>query len=560
MRKFPFRGYEIHSLRMWQQGQVDSALEFMKKEGLNALIFHQNDLVDQLVFPEKYYSNDILWERWPTRRQGVLYHREYIRGVIRKAKEMGIEFYMEVKEINAMDSIFEIRSDLRNPDGSVCPNHPFWEEFLEAKYTELFEIYPDLAGIIVSPGTRESFVSIAANRCHCQRCQNTSDLKWYIRVLSAMFRPVRKAGKSLIVRDFAFTAQQQSLMIQACEQISDEIILALKAQPHDYYPTFPVNPEIGNTGRLREYIEFDTWGQFFGMGVAPMSLVEDMKERLEICYEKGAVGAWFRTDWELVPDASVHCTPSLVNLYAGAMLSANLDTDLDEIYQKWVREGLYSPLKTASMPQNPVTPQNPDAWKYLRDFMKASWQAFAKSGYILGHQFLESDQPPYTIGIAFEIMTVIHAREDWDPGATVKVAVTPENMDVIFREKQEGVEETKALADILKLDELGVPKDFEADMKVALETMVRYAQLCEISTRVMYHVVYAQELRDRQQEEKAFKAIEDLYQIADLIEEEQKGTHYPYYLYARLQPLRIRIFADSAARQLREKFCKEANI
>lgn len=87
MRKIPFRGYEIHSLRMWQQGQVDSALKFMKKEGLNALIFHQNDLVDQLVFPEKYYSNDILWERWPTRRQGVLYHREYIRGVIRKSKE-----------------------------------------------------------------------------------------------------------------------------------------------------------------------------------------------------------------------------------------------------------------------------------------------------------------------------------------------------------------------------------------------------------------------------------------------------------------------------------------
>ena len=79
MRKFPFRGYEFHSLRLWQQGQVDSALEFMKKEGLNALIFHQNDLVDQLVFPEKYYSNDILWERWPTRRQGVLYHRVYTR-------------------------------------------------------------------------------------------------------------------------------------------------------------------------------------------------------------------------------------------------------------------------------------------------------------------------------------------------------------------------------------------------------------------------------------------------------------------------------------------------
>lgn len=90
-------------------------------------------------------------------------------------------------------------------------------------------------------------------------------------------------------------------------------------------------------------------------------------------------------------------------------------------------------------------------------------------------------------------------------------------------------------------------------MKVALETMVRYAQLCEISTRVMYHVVYAQKHRDRQQEEKAFKAIEDLYQIADLIEEEQKGTHYPYYLYARLQPLRIRLFADSCSKTIKRK-------
>ena len=33
-------------------------------------------------------------------------------------------------------------------------------------------------------------------------------------------------------------------------------------------------------GKLREYIEFDTWGQYFGMGVAPMSLVEDIRERL----------------------------------------------------------------------------------------------------------------------------------------------------------------------------------------------------------------------------------------------------------------------------------------
>ena len=356
MRNFKFRGYEIHSSRMWQQAQVDLAMDFMVKHGMNALIFHQNDLVEQLVFPEAYFDNDTMWDNWPVRRQGVLYQRDYINQVIKKAQKLDIEFYLEIKELDVVDALFEIKPELRGADGTICPNHPFWTEFLKVKFTELFSVYPGIAGIIVSPGTRESAVSIAANRCTCERCQNTPALDWYVNILRAMYEPIHKAGKSLIVRDFAYTAEQQSLMIQACEAISDEIIIALKAQPHDYYPTFPTNPEIGHTGNLREYIEFDTWGQYFGMGIAPMSLVEDIKERLEVCYEKGAEGVWFRTDWELIHDASVHATPSLVNLYAGAMLSNNLDIDLDEIYRVWTAEGLYSPMKCASCSQIPVRP------------------------------------------------------------------------------------------------------------------------------------------------------------------------------------------------------------
>ena len=44
-----------------------------------------------------------------------------------------------------------------------------------------------------------------------------------------------------------------------------------------------------------------------------------------------------------------------------------------------------------------------------------------KVGYIRGHQYLESDQPPYTLDKAFEIMTVIQSR---DEGASERVAVT----------------------------------------------------------------------------------------------------------------------------------------
>ena len=65
MRGFAFRGLEIHSSRMWQQAAVDGALEVMTATGLNALVFHQNDLIDWLVLPSRYFSDDLMWKRWP---------------------------------------------------------------------------------------------------------------------------------------------------------------------------------------------------------------------------------------------------------------------------------------------------------------------------------------------------------------------------------------------------------------------------------------------------------------------------------------------------------------
>ncbi len=287
------------------------------------------------------------------------------------------------------------------------------------------------------------------------------------------------------------------------------------------------------------------------MGVAPMSLVEDMKERLEICYEKGAAGAWFRTDWELIHDASVHCTPSLVNLYAGAMLTGNLDTELDEIYRRWVEEGLYSPLKNASQLQENVTLTNPEAWKNLRNFMKASWEAFAGAAYILGHQYLESDQPPYTIDKAFEIMTVIHSRDDWEEGASKRVAVTKENMEVIFAEKKKAIAQTKELYGILDIDALGAPTAFAEDMKAVIRTMVLFAQFCDVTTRAMYLTVWAEQTGERQDAEKARATVVELLSMADSLEQELEGTYYPYYLYSRLHPRRIRRFAADVERRVK---------
>ena len=67
------------------------------------------------------------------------------------------------------------------------------------------------------------------------------------------------------------------------------------------------------------------------------------------------------------------------------------------------------------------------------------------------------------------MMTGLHSRNDWDPGASKLVAPTDQNMEVIFREKAEAVREVKTLPSILQLDSLGLPEPFINEIKDILD-------------------------------------------------------------------------------------------
>lgn len=543
MAEFNFRGYEIHSSRMWQQAHIDMALDFMSQYGMNALILHQNDLQDQIVFPDKYFDNDVMWDRWPVRRQGVLYRRDYMSEVIRKAKSFGIKVYFEIKEIYYCDNIFEMVPGLLNPDGSCCPTNPFWLEFLDVKMTELFERLPDLSGIIVSLGTRESMISMAANRCTCERCKNTDLLDWYVNVLKAIHKPLADKGKDLIVRDFSYTRDHQNSIIDACMKVSKDIIVSLKCQPHDYFPTFPINPEIGRSN-LREYVEVDVWGQFAGMGVIPSSLVEMIKDWLTELKRRKVPGVWFRTDWELMHEASVHNSLCMVNLYASAILTENLNTELDEIYRIWVENGLYNPMISGSYVQKPVKADNPEAYKKLRDFTKAVWKVYEKSGYIRGLQYLESDQPPFSLSKIFDIMVNIFNREEWVPGSSANVAATAENIMVIFAEKDEGVALAKELYDILDVESLGVPEEFARDITNLIDTIVLFAECCRAITIVGYQTQLSINSRKASDVTQVKRSLALLDESRDNIKAKMDNVFYPYYIHSRLHPVRIDIFKE----------------
>ncbi|MGD1029604.1 MAG: hypothetical protein ABSA05_00545 [Opitutaceae bacterium] len=486
---FAIRGLELHSnarfqTGMWHWKNLDRVFDLMEQLELNALIFHQIDLQDWLVWPQAYFTPEIMRARWPLRRANIQNAKSHIREVVKRAAQRGIGFYLEVKEMAYPDELIELHPELMVIKGVVCPTHPFWWEYERAKYRELLDEIPGIAGVIMSPGSRESKLSLSVHNCTCDRCRSYDPALWYSNIIRSNYEPLAARGKRFVVRDFAFSRADQNLVVDACTRVSRDIVAAMKNTPHDYYPTFPDNPRIGHTDGHPQWVEFDTWGQFNGMGFFPVSLVEDMQRRLRYGKKNGVTGVWFRADLEVVSDTSVFNSFNLLNMFGGGLLSRRIEQDLDNVYQAWLSHGILDPLKAESEETDAVPVQPADRGRF-RDFMRASWSVVEKTLYVRGHVWTDgSCQFPITVDRAFFNMLVFQGRDDWEPGSSRRVEPTPENLEIIFAEKEQAEREVERLPEILKIGEARLPAGLKASVNTMLELYRWYVhgfRLCTVA-------------------------------------------------------------------------------
>jgi hypothetical protein len=528
---FAVRGLEIHSSRMWRWKSVENAFGVMEKLGMNTLIFHESDLTDQLVLPRAYFSSDLMWQRWPVRLHLVLdNNRQYIRKVAREARRRNIKFFLEVKEIWYPDGLLELHPELIRSNGVVCATDPFWWEFVRKKYEELVEDIPDIAGVIVSPASRESRVSMVANPCKCERCQAYDPKLWYENLFRAMYEPLHAKGKILVVRDFSYRREQQNMVIDSTSCVANDIVIALKNTPHDFYPTFPNNPRIGLTGEHPQWVEFDTWGQFVGSGFFPCSLIEDMQRRLEYCHRNGVSGVWFRTDWENMNEASVFNSPNLLNLFGGGMLSRDRAQPLENVYRAWLEYGLLDPLIPESAQGAPV-PVNPAQMEHFQKFMQASWKVIEKTLFVRGHLFHENGMFPDSVKHAFDMMTQIHGRDDWEPGASKRVEPTDENIRAVIAEKEQAEAEVAKLPGILQIEESGLPPQMKKDLGTILDLYQWYVKGFKHCATACFLAKKAMSTRDRADVEAAMRAADNLAVYRAETARRLENTSYPHYVY-----------------------------
>ena len=554
---FEVRGLELHSLYAWDYPWVCRVLDFMEAHGMNTLVLHRNDFVDLIVYPGKYFGYeeqegdrsifDIysqifrkLYQYTPTRRSCPYQRRAYLKRVLEEASRRGIQVYIENKELYFPDILLEFYPQLVH-DGHVCATDPFWQEFLKVKYTEFFREFPEVAGIITSPATGESRVSIKSNRCRCERCWAASGEDWYRMVLMSMYRPIHEAGKRLIVRDFVFDAASQGEIAAVMEELPPDVIISLKNTPHDYYPTFPVNPRIGRVGNHKQWIEFDTMGQYFGWGVGIADLTEDYRRRLSDAREKGAVGAVFRLDWESLDGHSSFFTPNKINVYAAAALTRDLDTPGREIYRRYLLEEGWP---EEGCPEDVGCLDRQVRWFW--NIMRRTWEITAGTVFVNDCVFSDSSVLPISLEHAVWLSEEKNSLKDWNPDKQFCVSPRRDSVESAIWEKEEAYRKICALCEEAENPPEGLKPEKVKWLQERLALNARYVDMYRWAAKAVLLTRYVIETKEQDGEylaaalDGAREALREVRQMEGELRRFFRETEYePHVIYTLLDPDRL---------------------
>lgn len=502
MQKYEVKALEVHDFsHIWSLDKIKQRMDFMVRNGMNVLVLHEPGIEDKVVFPGKFLGADknttnyfkifLQIDRniynFALRENLNLNRRAYLRHVIREANKLGIEVYIENKELWFPDFILKYKADIVK-NGVFCPSDPFWwEEFLPGKYEELFIALPELAGVIVSIGTGEARLAISNTfTCDCKRCRGLDPTEWYKNVIMGMYAPFKKAGKKLVVRDFIYTKEEQEKFAQGFAELPGDIVLSLKNTPHDFYPTFPNNPLIGKIKEHPQWIEYDVMGQFYGWGAVPSIMLEDIKKRLEHGLKHGVTGFIARTDWEGVQSYSCFDNLNLINLYGIAIFGDNITSSNYDVYSRWIEEGDILEKGLSSRDLRVVT-------EWIGGVMDQTWPVIKNTLFARGAVFshdsclhLSLEQPTF-------IAEIHHSLKNWDP-TTDPLRMDKENLEMLLEESDVALSLVGNLCDrVRKCGNVGLKEDFYERLIEYFEFMSLYVRAFRLTRRAYCFARYIKE-------------------------------------------------------------------
>jgi hypothetical protein len=333
-------------------------------------------------------------------------------------------------------------------------------------------------------------------------------------------------GGRLAVRDFAYKPEDHEPLIEAVARAPEDVIFCIKATPHDFYPTFPDNPAIGRLPR-EQWLEYDTQGQFFGWGVFPCLVLDDLRARLERSEAQGISGGVFRTEWERVNDWWCLESPNVLNLIAAAALGRAEAVDPAELCRRWFDAKGWSF----------------EAAEWLGGLMAGTWPVIRAALYLDGHVFADCSMYPRSLGRAWWTMELKHSLIAWAPERAADLEIDDARIDALLAEKDEARAGAEALLARIKVGHRALDPTLHADLLERFTLFVIWIEGFRHCAEVCLRARYLERTADADPQPLE-QALSRLEAFGERIRPLARGAEHPHQLVMLIDHRRI---ADIAA-------------
>jgi len=516
----PFIALEIHDASCWEPSRVLPIVETMEQWGYNALALHQNDLLDvctQLGLTANYGVTDL-------RLKKVRNATAWLNQLTERLAAFDAELFLEIKEPSYHDYALEFFPNLIGPEGYPDPLHPDWPAFCRQKTEDLLERVPGIGGFVINLSSPESRVSLPDHLA--THSGGMDEVSWFKAMILAFYEPLEAVGKRLFVRDFSYTSDMQSSVLQAVDSFDGRVGASVKITAHDYFPEFPQNP-VASAVKSPVIFELEAFGEHMGWGAIPNCRVAEFCERMRGARELGASGVLMRTSWEAIPGANALDSLSAVNVFALPPLVTG-DESANALVQRWLRDrfGLEEPQATS-----------------VRDLLMRSWQipaaAYWNTSVFPRHSCLPSTWQEGWLSMESSGM----GRRDRE------ISMSPDHpwlsdtaQETLFAEK----EAATALAEALSIEAADLATNLPAPLNELLGTfswLPAFAHQFELATKATFHAA-----RGTADDLLAISPLRDaLLSHADALEARlaQVSAELPYHHRVLFDPDQVRRFTAS---------------
>ena len=195
-------------------------------------------------------------------KERVMSNQANMKAILRMCHENGKEVYYWHREVLCNDGLIKSIPGLLDSEGEFDLFGKAYEDLLRYKISKVYEMYPDLDGIVLTL-TEASFSAL-----HSARPDIYPPVKVVEKIGGIFAEELKARGKRFILRSFGAVDEDYNAIMAGAVELSKhfDFEVETKITPYDFNPFLPDNKFLVHSGNCKLGAECDALGEFLGCG------------------------------------------------------------------------------------------------------------------------------------------------------------------------------------------------------------------------------------------------------------------------------------------------------